>query len=78
MEKKQKLRKQKLMNKYKLIVTLSHTHMFFDVIADTFSTTTNNSTSSGFYSFFLNDKFVGAYPIERTLITQVEEIKIKD
>ena len=52
--------------------------MFFDVIADTFRTTTNNSTSSGFYSFYLNYKFVGAYPIERTLITQVQEIEIKD
>ena len=66
------------MNRDKLIVTLSHTHMVFDVIADTFRTTTNNSTSSGFYSFYLNDKFVGAYPIERTLITQVQEIEIKD
>ncbi len=51
--------------------------MNFEVIADTFSTTTNNSTSSGFYSFYLNDKFIGAYPIERTLITKVEEIEIK-
>jgi hypothetical protein len=65
------------MSKYELIVTLSHTHMNFEVIADTFSTTTNNSTSSGFYSFYLNDKFIGAYPIERTLITKVEEIEIK-
>ena len=65
------------MNKYKLIVTLGHTHMTLEVIADTFSTTTNNSTSSGFYSFYLKGKFIGAYPIERTLITQVEEIKIK-
>jgi hypothetical protein len=66
------------MNKYKLIVTLSHTHMFFDVIADRFATTTNNSTSSGFYSFYLNDKFIGAYPIERTLITQVDEIETNE
>jgi hypothetical protein len=51
--------------------------MNFEVIADTFTTTTNNSTSSGFYSFYLNDKFIGAYPIERTLITKVEEIEIK-
>ena len=65
------------MIKYTLIVTLGHTHMTFEVIADTFTTTTTNSTSSGCYSFYLNYKFIGAYPIERTLITKVEEIKTK-
>lgn len=63
------------MIKYTLIVTLGHTHMTFEVIADTLKTTATNSTSSGSYSFYLNYKFIGAYPIERTLITKVEEIE---
>jgi len=65
------------MIKYTLIVTLGHTHMNFEVIADTLKTATSNSTSSGSYSFYLNYKFIGAYPIERTLITKVEEIETK-
>lgn len=59
------------MKTYKLIVTLGHTHMEFDVIADYFHTTTNSSTSSGYYGFYRNNEFVGSFPIERTLITEV-------
>lgn len=42
------------------------------VIADYFITTTNNSTTSGYYGFY-NDRggLVATYPIHKTIITKV-------
>jgi hypothetical protein len=46
------------------------------VQADTFHTTTHNSTTSGYYSFY-DDKYqlVACYPINRTIISKIEENK---
>jgi hypothetical protein len=42
------------------------------VKADNFTTTTNSSTSSGFYAFYLKDELVACYPINRTIIKKIE------
>jgi hypothetical protein len=63
------------MKRYKLIVLIGGGFtQTFDVVADCFHTTTNNSTSSGYYSFYDNTKFVASYPIDRTIITKIEDI----
>ena len=47
-----------------------------EVIADHFNTSTNGSTSSGYYAFYKDRELVACYPIDRTvihLITEIEE-----
>ncbi len=44
------------------------------VDAKSFSTTTNSNTSSGFYSFFDSDGLVACYPINRTIISKIENL----
>ncbi len=41
------------------------------VKADKFITTTNSSTSAGFYAFYLKDELVACYPINRTIIKKI-------
>jgi len=44
------------------------------VRADHFHTTTNGSTSSGFYAFYRDKELVACYPIERTIIEKIENV----
>jgi hypothetical protein len=63
------------MKKYNLIVLAGYTHWTVAVFAEKFHTTTNNSNSSGFYSFFDGNELVACYPIEKTIITGIEEME---
>lgn len=60
------------MNKYELIVMTGDRLEQYTVFAEKFHTTTNSSTSSGFYSFYANFKLVCCYPIEKTIISSIE------
>ena len=63
------------MKKYNLYV-MAYTHVYKTTIfATSFHTTTNNSTSSGFYAFYDNDKLVACYPIDKTIIESIEEVE---
>jgi hypothetical protein len=62
------------MKKYHLTVLTGAGTLTVTVEAKSFSTTTNNSTSSGFYSFFGASGLVACYPIERTIISKIENI----
>ena len=62
------------MNKYNLIVLAGHTHWTVAVYGTQLHTTTNNSTSSGFYSFYDENTLVACYPIEKTIISSIEKI----
>lgn len=61
------------MKKYNLIVLAGHTHWDVSVFAEKFSTTTKSSNNSGFYSFYDGNTIVACYPIERTIISSVED-----
>jgi hypothetical protein len=63
------------MKKYNLIVLAGYTHWTVTVYAARFNTTTNNSTSSGFYSFYDENTLVACYPIEKTIISSIEDIE---
>lgn len=64
------------MKKY-ILTVMTYTQSFdTTILATKFSTTTNNSISSGFYSFYDKDKLVGCYPIDKTIIKSIEEIEI--
>ena len=58
------------MNKYKLkVLTGGGFTLDFEVIADYFYST------SGHYSFYSDKIFVCSYPIDKTIIMEVEEIE---
>ena len=61
------------MNKYQLIVMAGDRLDYYTVFAEKFSTSTNSSTSSGFYAFYADNKLVCCYPIERTIISLIED-----
>ena len=62
------------MKKYHLTI-IGGTGSWNEIVeAKSFSTTTNNSSSSGFYSFFDADGLVACYPIERTIIFKIENL----
>lgn len=42
------------------------------VEAEYFQTTTNSSTTSGYYGFYINREIVACYPINRTIIWKIE------
>lgn len=63
------------MKKYDLIVLAGYTHWTVSVFAEKFHTTTNDSSSSGFYSFYYEKTLVACYPIEKTIITSIEEME---
>ena len=63
------------MKKYNLIVLAGYTHWTVAVFAEKFHTTTNNSNSSGFYSFYDGKTLVACYPIEKTIISSIENIE---
>jgi hypothetical protein len=66
----------KFIKKYKLIVLSGGGYTLeFEVVADYFTTQTSGGTSSGFYSFSLNGEFICAYPIDKTIINEVQRIK---
>jgi|GEM_PF-6993569 len=60
------------MNRYNLIILAGHTHWSESVTADYFYNTTSSSASSGFYSFYLKGELVACYPIEKTIIKNIE------
>lgn len=63
------------MKKYHIIVLAGWTKWTEVVEASHFHHMTNSSTSSGFYSFYNQDKeLVACYPIERTIISKIEKI----
>jgi hypothetical protein len=62
------------MKKYHIKVIVGNNLEDFTVTADYFSSQTSNGNSSGFYSFYLEKNFVASYPIERTIITSVENL----
>ena len=59
------------MNKYHLEVIGSITRHIV-VEAEYFRTTTNNSTTLGYYGFYNKNELVACYPINRTFIHKVE------
>ena len=62
------------MKKY-YIRTITYTGMGeMEVLATSFSTTTNNHTSTGFYAFYDGTERVACYPIDKTIIYKIEEI----
>ena len=63
------------MKKYNLIVLAGYTHWTVAVFAVTFRSTTNSSESSGFYSFYDGNTLVACYPIEKTIITGIEDLE---
>lgn len=63
------------MKKYDLIVLAGYTHWTVSVFATKFHNTTNDSSSSGFYSFYDEKTLVACYPIEKTIITGIEEME---
>ena len=63
------------MKKYNLIVLAGYTHWTVSVFAEKFSTTINNGDNSGFYSFFDRKTLVACYPIEKTIITGIEDLE---
>lgn len=60
------------MKKYQLHVIDGNGVRPYTVFAENFSSTTNNSTSSGFYSFFDGKELVACYPISKTIIVSIE------
>jgi hypothetical protein len=60
------------MNIYHILIIGGHTHWREEVKADSFHTTTNNNTSSGYYAFYANGELVACYPVDRTAITSIE------
>lgn len=55
---------------------MTYVHVYDTIILATYvSTTTNNSTSSGYYAFHNKDKLVGCYPIDKTIIESIEELE---
>ena len=60
------------MNKYYLTVIGAKTSWDVIVEADYFHTTTSNSTTSCYYGFYIGNKITACYPINRTIINQIE------
>jgi hypothetical protein len=63
------------MKKYNLIVLAGYTHWTVAVFATKFRNTTNDSSSSGFYSFYDENTLVACYPIDKTIISSIEEVE---
>jgi len=62
------------MKKYNLTVLTYTNNYEVSIYAKNFHTTTNNSTSSGLYSFFDEKTLVACYPIDKTIIVSIEDI----
>lgn len=62
------------MKKYELLILVGNgeTRSIY-VFAENFHTSTNSSTSSGYYAFYCDKKLVGCYPIDRTVIYSIED-----
>jgi hypothetical protein len=63
------------MKSYKLKVYYGHYQENHMVTATHFYSTTNSSTSSGFYSFYNEKELVACFPICRTAIISIEEVE---
>ncbi|CAB4175450.1 hypothetical protein UFOVP1247_163 [uncultured Caudovirales phage] len=61
------------MTKYQLIVMTGDRLDYYTVFAEKIITTTGNGTSSGYYAFYADHKLVCCYPIERTIISSIED-----
>lgn len=64
------------MKKYHIMIICGSGITKSEVIADHFHTTTNGSTSSGYYAFYKGIELVACYPIDRTVIHLITEIKL--
>ena len=62
------------MKKYNLIVLAGYTHWTVAVYATKFNTTAN-TPRSGFYSFYDENTLVACYPIEKTIISSIEDVE---
>jgi hypothetical protein len=60
------------MNTYQLIVMTCDGSARYTICAEEISTTTNSSTSSGYYAFYADSKLISCFPIERTIIASIE------
>jgi hypothetical protein len=60
------------MKKYRIWLIVGNTREQCTVFAENLQTTTNSSTSSGYYAFFCDNQLVACYPIERTVIYSIE------
>jgi hypothetical protein len=60
------------MSKYYLTVIGANTSWDVIVEADYFHTTISNSTTSCYYGFYINNKIIACYPINRTIINKIE------
>jgi len=64
------------MKTYHLLIIVGTNLRDAQVQAAYFHTTTNNSTTSGYYGFYDDkDQVVACYPINRTIISKIEENK---
>jgi hypothetical protein len=63
------------MKRYKLIVIGADTSWDEEVEADYFHTTLDGSTQSGCYAFFKDKELIACYPINRTIISKIDEIQ---
>ena len=64
------------MKTYHLTIMGGGTPWTEQVQAAYFHTTTNNSTTSGYYGFYDDeDQTVACYPINRTIISKIEDNK---
>lgn len=61
------------MKKYLIWLVVGNTREDCTVFAEYFHTTTNGSTSSGYYAFYCDGELVACYPIDRTVIYAIEK-----
>jgi hypothetical protein len=62
------------MERYKLTVIGANDQIYDEVEAEYLSKST---TTSGYYAFYIKEKLVACYPINRTIITRIEEVDNK-
>jgi hypothetical protein len=60
------------MKKYQIWLIVGNTREHCTVFAENFHTSTNSSTSTGYYAFYCDNQLVACYPIERTVIYSIE------
>jgi hypothetical protein len=65
------------MKKYHLMVIGAQLVLEEVIEADYFCSTINNISSLGYYAFYANKEIVACYPIEKTIITKIEQEQTK-
>ena len=63
------------MKRYKLTIIGANDQIYDEVEAEYFHTTSNASTTSGYYAFYGNGELIACYPINRTIINKIETIE---